>query len=110
MTSWGDIGGVGGSGVLGNPGSRARQIATVGGNQGKFMASDLIELCLDAMTNMGSSVGNYREDLGNRVQRYLVVEDRDDEDGTLEVEVRFTSWREPDKRFRIRIGIEELEV
>ena len=88
---------------------RGEQIVTVGTHMGKFMESDLMELCLEAMLNMGSSISTYREDLGNRVQRYLKILDRDDEAGIIDVELRFTQWREPDKRFRIRLDITELQ-
>jgi hypothetical protein len=110
MSTYGDIGF---SGVLGGQGSRARQIARIGQEHGKFMESELLELCLDAMTSMGSSIANYREDLGDRVQRYLRVVEREDEAGYLEIEVRFTNnlnQAGADKRFRIHVRIEELET
>jgi hypothetical protein len=89
---------------------RGDQIGTIGANMGKFLEGDLIELCLDFIADRGSSLATYREDLGNRVQRYFKIEERDDEAGYIEVEVRFTEWREPDKRFRIHLKIEELET
>jgi len=89
--------------------ARGKQITTVGLNMGKFQENELLELCLDAMTSMGKSVANYREDLGNRVQRYIVIEEREDEAGYIELEVRFTDWQEPEKRFRVQLVITEQE-
>jgi hypothetical protein len=88
---------------------RGDQIQTIGGNMGKFQEGDLIEICLDAMTNLGASVAEYREDLSNRVQRYIRIEEREDESGYLELEVRFTNWREPERRFRVQLVITEQE-
>lgn len=91
---------------------RARQIRTIGHNRGKFTDSDLMELCLDFLTDRGSSLSNYREDLGNGVERYFRIEERDDEAGYLEVEVRFThdlNLAGPDARYRIHLRIESLE-
>src|ERR1700750_2196827 len=98
-------------GSLGTP--RARQIRTIGENLGRFMESDLMELCLDFMANRGSSFQNYREDLGNGIQRYFVVEEREDEAGYLELEVRFTknlNMAGPEARYRIQVVITEQET
>ncbi len=97
-------------GSLGTP--RAKQIITIGENMGKFSEADLMELCLDSLTEMGVCLPNYREDLGNKVQRYIVVEEREDEAGYLELEVRFThnlNMAGADQRYRVTLKIEELE-
>lgn len=95
---------------LGTP--RARQIRTIGHNQGKFTEIDMLDLCIDAMTNLDVSIKDHEEDLGNNVSRVIRIVDGDDEEGWLEVEVRFThdlNQAGPDKRFRIKVEIKELE-
>ncbi len=89
---------------------RGEQITTIGLHMGKFMEGDVIEQALAAMLHPGSSLANYREDIGNRVQRYIKVLGFDEEEGTVEIEVRFTGWREPEKRWRVRVIVEEMEA
>jgi hypothetical protein len=96
-----------GQGSLGTP--RARQIITIGHNTGKLGDSDLMELCLDGL---GTYVGNWRESLGDDVERYIKIEEREDEAGYLELEVRFThnlNRAGADQRFRVQLAITELE-
>jgi hypothetical protein len=88
---------------------RGDKIARIGTEMGKFQEGDLLELCLDALTNPGTCVTNRRENIGDGVQRYIVVEEREDEAGYLELEVRFTGWREPERRYRVQLVITEQE-
>jgi hypothetical protein len=84
---------------------RARQIQTVGANTGKFMAEDLLDLTLEGLSSLYAA---YEEDLGNGVRREIRQVDSDEE--SITVESKFTRWREPERRFKVKIVIEEQQV
>jgi hypothetical protein len=91
-------------------GARTAQLTRVGRVLGTFMEGDLMELCLDFMADRGSSLANYREDLGDRVQRYIKVMERNDDDGYVEIEVWLTGHAEPERRYRVQITIQEQQI
>ena len=85
---------------------RARQLGRIGGelSKGGLMAGELTALVSAAITTWA---GEYAEDLGDRVTRRIRVTDI--EDDHIDVDVTLTGYHEPEHRYRITIGIQELE-
>lgn len=84
-----------------------RRLIRIGGelSKGGLMPGELADQALAVLTEWAAG---YTQDLGDGVLRRLAVTDTGDD--FIELDVRLTGYRAPEHRYRLAIGVTELEA